>query len=224
MKKIFLSVLSIALVAGTMSSCGKTSKGKISEDWNVTKIEYTDSDTQSGTTTTSSSTTTINGTTLTRVSTNGGTTTTTNGTANKYTYTIKKDGTFEANTDVTYVTSGTGYTTTTNQVNKTTGTWSFVGKNKTDDFKTNERVVFNTLSSTGTTTTTYTSGSTSQTSTSSDTDTYKVGENSSIYTVKESTGKKLVLASEWDNSSSNINGSTTTTSSSKGSTTITLEK
>ncbi|HRO75173.1 MAG TPA: hypothetical protein PLP27_03375, partial [Crocinitomicaceae bacterium] len=152
------------------------------------------------------------------------TTDTNTGTANTYTYTIKKDGTFELNTDVTYVTTGQGYTTTSNQVQKQTGTWSFVGKNKTDDFKTNERVVFNTLNSTGTSTTTYSSGGTSQTSSSSSSNSYKAGENSDIYTVVESTGKKLVLSSEWDNTSSSTSGSQTSTSSSKGSQTITLEK
>lgn len=225
MKKIFLSVLSIALVAGTMSSCGKTSKGKVSDEWNLTKSEYTSSNTSSGTTTTSSGTTTITGTTLVDTQTSGGQTQTTNGTANKYTYTFKKDGTFEINTDLTYTNSGTGYTTTNNSVGTETGTWSFVGKNKADGFKTNERIVLNTLSSTDKSTTTTTYNGQSTTSNSSSSNTWKVGENSQILTVVESTGKKLVLSSEWDNTSSNTNSNNqTTTSSSKGTGTITLEK
>lgn len=216
MKKIFLGVLSIALIAGTMTSCGKTTTGKMSEEWKVTSIESTSSSTNNGTTTTSSSKTTISGTSLTQTSVSGSNTTTSAAVANVYTYNIKKDGTFELNTDVTV--SQTGYSQ--KRVNKQTGTWSFVGTNKTDSFKKNERVVFNTLTSTSTTTNT--SGNVS--STSSDSDSWKVGENSAIYTVKESTSKKLVLAQENNSTSSTTSGSSTSTSASSGTTTITLEK
>lgn len=223
MRKFFLGVCSIALVAGTMTSCGKTTKGKLSEEWNVAKIENKSTNiSSSGNTTTNSSVITIDGTNLTRVTTNSNGTTTTTGTVSKYAYIINKDGTFEIAIDVTYVTSGTGYTETTKQVRTTTGTWSFVDKNKTDEFKKNERVIFNTLSvaETNTSTLAYSGTTTSTTTSNSNSSSYIVGENSSIYTVEESTGKTLVLVREHSSSSTGSNG----TNSSSGSATITLEK
>ncbi|HRO76422.1 MAG TPA: hypothetical protein PLP27_09770 [Crocinitomicaceae bacterium] len=109
---------------------------------------------------------------------------------------------------------------TEHRVWKHTGTWSFIGTNKTDEFKKNERIVFNFLNISFTNATTINS----TTTTSSGTESYKVGELSMIYTVKESTGKKLVLFSETENVNSNTSGSSTSTSSSKGTYEITLEK
>ncbi|HRO76423.1 MAG TPA: hypothetical protein PLP27_09775 [Crocinitomicaceae bacterium] len=101
MKKIFLGVLSIAIVAGTMSSCGKTNKGKISEVWNITATESVDVNTSSGTTTTYTNKETVSNGILSEVYSNGSTTNTKTGTVKEYTYTIKKDGTFETIADIT---------------------------------------------------------------------------------------------------------------------------
>jgi hypothetical protein len=221
MKKVFVCALSALVLAAGVSSCAKTTKGKITEEWNVTSIAGNSSNTSGGTTSTSSFTTTVSGNAISNVSTSGGTTNTSTGTVAEYKFNINKDGSYEMKSDITYV-SGNN---TQREVSSEKGTWSFVGTNKTDEFKKNERVVFNTTSSTGTTTNTTTVGGATVTSTSSSSDSYVVGENSTIYTVTESTKDKLVLGVDRNNTSSSTNGGGTTTSSAYSSkTTITLEK
>lgn len=225
MKKVLVCALSAIVLTAGVSSCGKTTKGKISEDWNVTSIVENSSSTSGGTTTTSSSTTTVSGNAITTTTTSGGSTNTDAGTVNKYQFIVNKDGSYERNEDITYSETNSGTTQTKNYVFTEKGTWSFVGKNKSDDFKKNERVVFNTTSYEGKTTVTYTNSGVTTTSNGSYSGTFLVGENSTIYNVDESTSKKLVLTSESNSTNSSTNSSGTTSSSAdSGKTTITLEK
>lgn len=221
MKKVLVCALSAIVLTAGVSSCGKTTKGKISEDWNFTSLVGNSSSTSGGTTNSSSYSTTISGSTITSTETSGGTTDTENGTVAKYVMSIKKDGTYEISSDVTWIDGSYSQ----QEISTEKGTWSFVGKNKTDEFKKNERVIFNTTSENSTTTTKNNVGGSVVTNTTSGSDTYLVGQNSIIYTVVESTGKKLVLETEYNGTSSNTSASGTVTSSAySGKTTITLEK
>ena len=99
MKKLIVGALSIALLAGGMSSCKKgendpflslkSRKGRMAGEWTVTKLTSTEVDTPAGGTA-STSTTTVDGSTLTMVESSGGNSTTTNGTINTATMSIKK--------------------------------------------------------------------------------------------------------------------------------------
>ncbi len=219
MKKLIFSALSIALLAGGISSCAKSTKGKVSNDWKVDSYEVKTVDTdengdQTITTTTMSGNTVVKRTE--NVSSGSSTTTTQSGTLNSATFKIEKDGTWTMQRDYSYtMTPSPGVTVTKNTVETESGTWSFVGKNKEEDFKKNERVLFNTLSSTSTTTSVTTLGSSSTTTTTSDTDTYMTGENTMIYTVTESKSKELKLSSEaghtFSSGSNSTNNKTTTT-------------
>lgn len=240
MKKLILSVLSVALVAGTMTSCGKSSKGKMSNDWNV--ASYSDkSNTTQGNGDVSSTTEIGTATTfsITSSSSSNGTTNSsvTNGTINENSMTIDKDGTWKSVKTTTTVVTTTPFagatTVTTSKINvNSNGTWSFVGKNKTDEFKTNERVVFNTttVGTTGTGTAVTTFGGTSTTSSGSETisNNYKVGENSQIWTITESSAKSLKLSAETGGAQSDTQSSggssTTTTQNTSGTSEMVLEQ
>lgn len=202
MKKIIFGTLSVAFLAVAISSCGKSSKGKMANEWKITSYEKNDTQTSNGNQTVIKTSMTETG--VTRTTTNGGTTTTSTGTVNTNEMTIDKDGTWTSTQDISgsYVLLGTTYTTNT----KTTesGTWSFVAKTKGDEFKKNERVIFNVL--TETTTTTQSGGSTG---TSTDSYTYASGELVRVYTVKESKGKELEL--EMTTNNTNTSGSNNST-------------
>lgn len=213
MKKIFICTLSVAFLAAGLASCGKSSKGKMANEWKVTEYNSTETETESnGDKTVYTTTMTETSGTNTTASTSGGSTTTTTSTftVNTNEMTIEKDGTWTSTRDVSATSSGV----TTKMTMTASGTWSFVGKTKGDEFKKNERVMFNTLSETSTQVVSF--GGTSQTSTS--TDSYMTGENVMIYTVTESKGKELALEAEIGNS----NTSGGTTSSTSGKTTIKL--
>lgn len=221
MKKVFICTLSVAFLTVGLSSCGKSSKGKMSNEWKVTEYNDTRTETQSnGDKTVTTTTMTETTATMTEVDTpNGGSSTTTTSTAtiNANTMTIDKDGTWKATRDWTATQAlGGGITATTKVTESTSGTWAFVGKTKGDDFKKNERVIFNTLSESNTQTTTIGSGSPTTTTSS---DTYKTGENVMVYTVKESKKSELQLEAEIGNTST---FGSATPSSVTGMTTITL--
>lgn len=232
MKKLFVYGLSIALVAGA-ASCKKSSKGKMANEWTISSMETSSTDTDASGDKTSQ-TMTIDGTTIKIVYTDspsGGTstTTTTNGTVNNAKMTVAKDGTWSRDLSFTVVNETSfgsiTYTTTTEQTMTESGTWDFLnGVSK--DFKKNERVVFNTLDSKTTTKSTTTDGTTSSTTSDSDASTYAEGEMSSVMVIVESKGKELQMKSEESSTSSwsNTNGGTTTSSnsSSTGMTTVTL--
>lgn len=219
MKKIFICTLSVAFLTVGLSSCAKSSKGKMANEWKVTEYSETSTDTESnGDKTVTTTTMTESTVTMTTESTpSGGSTTTTTqtGTVNTNEMTIEKDGTWTSTRDITSTDEIFGVTVTTKMTMTASGTWAFVGKTKGDDFKKNERVLFNTLSATNTTVTTP-NGGTSTTSTS--TDTYMTGENVMVYTVVESKKDELQLEAEIGNTYT----SGSNTSSVKGKTTITL--
>lgn len=187
----------------------------MANEWKVTEYSSTGTNTESNgdktVYTTTMTETTYKSTTST--TSNGSTTTmTSEATVNANEMTIEKDGTWTSTRDISSTNNGVTQKTTTTA----SGTWAFVGKTKGDDFKKNERVLFNTLSETNTQVVSF--GGTSQTSTS--TDTYMTGEYVMIYTVTESKGKELSLEAEMGNSSTS-GGST---SSSTGKTTIKLSE
>ncbi|HRP53817.1 MAG TPA: hypothetical protein PLI97_09965 [Fluviicola sp.] len=207
MKKIILSTLSVALLSLGMVSCGKSTKGKMINDWNVKVYDYSSTYTDDdGDVSTSKYTMTDNALSGSSSYTpSGGSTMTSTytGTVSENSLSIKKDGTFEMKQNYSQVNSGTTYTT----VSSKTGTWSFVGKTKGDDFKKNERVIFNVLTDNESNTTT--SGSVSTTSTNADT--YESGEYTMVFTVVESKGKELKLEQVGNSSSKQNNDSPSTT-------------
>ena len=96
-------------------------------------------------------------------------TSTENGTVAAATWNIEKDGTWTRIIDMTFTVTEPTYSFSNQNVTTESGTWSFVGKNKTADLKKNERVVMSTLSSSSTVNSTYTVGGVSSTDTSTDT-------------------------------------------------------
>ena len=213
MKKIFICTLSVAFLAAGLASCGKSTKGKMANEWKVTEYNSTVTETESnGDKTVYTTTMTESTYTDKTATTSGGSTveSTSTATVNTNDMTIEKDGTWTGTRDISSTENGI----TTKVTMTVSGTWSFVGKTKGDEFKKNERVLFNTLSEI--TTTSISGGGLSQTST--DTDTYMTGENVMIYTVTESKGKELALEAEIGNSST----SGSSTSSTSGKTTIKL--
>jgi len=216
MKKLLIGALSIALVATSVTSCAKSSRGKMSNDWTVSSFKEVSTDASGS----NSQTRTVSGTETTISINDDGDVT--NGSISKNTYTIKKDGTWEAAMDYSFSGTTNGVTVATTTTTMRSGTWNFIGKNKTEDFKKNERIMFNTLSDKNTTTTKTTFGTTTQTSTSSDTDTYMAGENVVVYTVVESKKKELTLATDGKSTYSSSNGSSTTNGSTTSTSEITL--
>lgn len=179
------------MAAISITSCGKTTKGKITNEWRVVAY-YVD---------------VINGDTVSGSSTGDGV-----DTPNRLT--IDKDGTFtwtRGETTHGVVFGGSVYQTHKESMTQS-GTWSFVGRTRGDDFKKNERLLFTILSE---------SKISSQTgggnnpvfpdTTISSTQTYLTGEKVMIYTVVKSTKDELRLESE----SSHTSSSNGTTSSQK---------
>lgn len=204
MKKLFVYGLSIALVAGA-ASCKKSSKGKMANEWTISSYESTITSTTTNTGSpadTDVQSISSDGATLTITSSSNGTANDpVTGTVNAFTYTIEKDGTWSSLMDITTTQTidigGTVYTATTNSKEESTGTFDFLnGVSK--DFKKNERVVFNTLTSK---TTTVSSSDIPGSSSSTDVDdyTYAEGENSMIYVITESKKKSLILTSAENN-------------------------
>jgi hypothetical protein len=190
MKKNALIAFSLALAAIGIASCGKTTKGKVTNEWKVTSYEdeetYLISDGSQHVSIISMNETTV---TMTDKDTpQGGSESidSENGVMNKHEFSIKKDGTWSWMIDATFV-SGTA---SKNNKQEQTGTWSFMTPSKEDDFKKNERLIFNVLSSTGTETVTD-----NQSVIDSETyqGTYSSGENILIYTVKNSKNDRLEL-------------------------------
>lgn len=182
MNKLFLRLTGILILTTIAISCGKTTKGKLSNEWKV--IEYkeelyilnpnqnTYSNIVSGDDKALTFTTYSNAPPL------GPESYTVTQSVNKHELIIKKDGTWSLVRDCN---DGIH-----NSVLSSSGTWSFTGKNKAEDFKKNERIIFNTLSESQT----YTGNSSSNT--------YITGEKVHVYTVVESTAKKLKLFLEKD--------------------------
>lgn len=168
MKKIFYYTLCIAFCVPAITSCKKSTKGKMVNEWKVKTYKET----------------TPNGIFIMKDSPNE--------------ISIKKDGTWTWNRQ--YVYHGTIFGGSINVTGTTTntesGTWSFVGKTEGDQFKKNERVIFNTLSEKTTQKSVYSPNAMFQDNTTYKSNTYLVGEKAVIYTIVESTRKLLKLESE----------------------------
>ncbi|MNU99984.1 hypothetical protein D3C71_901370 [compost metagenome] len=192
MKRISIYTLSAAfLILLGITSCSKTTKGKMTDEWKVTSFRSVESVVNifndKYTTTFWTRDNTVLDESVTEQSGEAPSTQSQTGSVNKHEFTIKKDGTWTWTSDVTFVNGNT----TKNSSKLQSGTWSFVGKTKGDDFKKNERVLFNVLS---TTTTDVETANQVVVNDHTHTLTYSTGENSMVYTIKES--KKDLLEME----------------------------
>ncbi|MEX2485748.1 MAG: hypothetical protein WED10_14340 [Brumimicrobium sp.] len=224
MKKILIYSLSIMVVAGAAISCKKTSKGKMSNDWQLESwsetTTHTDDEGDKSVTTREASGSSYKETES--DTPNGGSTTTTvrSGTLNNFSLTIEKDGNWsrEFAYTMTYTEEqgGVDYTYVEDIQITESGTWNFLGN--VDEFKKNERVVFNTLNSQQVTdeTISYEIGGQMTTNTDTYTNTYKYedGDMADIMVVVESKRKELQMKSEEktvvNNSSNSVNYNTDT--------------
>jgi hypothetical protein len=227
MKKTLILLFVAALGAGTMSSCKKSNKGKLSGEWTVASMSETDASTSgnpSVTNTTVVSSTDGAAVSIVSSSTAVGSTDATNtGVINAATWNIEKDGTWSRTMDVTLSGTETGYTWTSSEAETTTGTWSFVGKDKSADFKRNDRVIFNTLTSVSASSDSYTvTGGNPVPSSSSDSYSWATGENQSTYVITESKKKELVLTQDGSSTWSDTDAGGTTSGSSTLMSTISL--
>ena len=189
MQKNVSYALSLALLVVGMASCAKSTKGKVTNEWKV--VSYSENDSFSNAGGQSGATiTTMTETTYTQdfTSSNGGMTSSnsSSGTVNAHELILKKDGTWSLIEDLTN-NQGNG---SSRNVTEQTGTWAFVGKTKGDDFKKNERLLFNILTKKRTSAYTVTQIVVNQ---FSENDTYLTGENVLIYTIKESGKKEMEL-------------------------------
>lgn len=226
MKKTLILLFVASLGAGSMTSCKKTSTGKLTGDWTVASYVQESSTTESGIT--SSSTQSNDGTTTTTTNTNASGSVSTTSTESE-TMVIDKDGTYtEVNTvvsteDYTDIFSGDVYgATVTTTITTTNGTWSLVKKNKAAEYKSHERVIFSGTGYDRATTAVFTpnaagtaDGEVAGTSTDnwSSTGLTTYTGDSYVVVVDESTKKELTisLADEYTVSSSDSDGTTTTT-------------
>lgn len=195
MKRTLFYTLSVAFLTAGMVSCGKTTKGKMVNEWKVTSQTETSTSVQSNGNKTEQTTTysenAVTKTTVQTPSIGPALTTSQTGIVNSNTLTIDKDGTWTWTQTILY---GSGNSTALS-TDEQSGTWSFVGKTKGDEFKKNERVLFNVLSAKNTTVQTSNGSAT----TNKTTDTYLTGENTMIFTVKESKKDELQMEAESKN-------------------------
>lgn len=198
MKKISIYLLSLGLAAAGMTSCGKTTNGKMSNEWKVTSMKSTETyinangDKQIATFS-------VEGTVVTDSddhypASGPATSSSKTGTMSTNDFTIKKDGTWSWIMDATY-TSNNG-TSSENEKVEMAGSWSFLSKSKGDDFKKNERVLFNVLTVKARTIKTENGAVADD---SSDELVYSTGKNTMIYTVKDSKKDRLELELEAEN-------------------------
>ena len=198
MKRITICLLSVTLLA----ACAKTNKGKLTNEWKITSYQdesyFTSSEGD-----VSNVVTTMTETSLSQshhMTDNGNTYDTSNeGTVNSHVLTIRKDGTWTWAKDITYASFDQQYSS------EQSGTWSFTGKSKGDDFKKNERILFNILSIKSKTV-----HISDQEVMSEDTKTFLTGENTMIYTVSESKRKELQLEFDHTMTYINLSGGTDT--------------
>lgn len=113
----------------------------------------------------------------------------TSGTVNVNEWHIEKDGAWTQTEE--YVSTDSS-TETTSRIEQS-GTWNFLGKNKGDGFRKNERVIFNVLAKRVKTVQKNQGAVISDDSTN---ETYLTGERTIIYTIKESGNKELKLELE----------------------------
>lgn len=190
MRKITVCILTLVFLAVGAVSCAKSNKNKVTNEWKVVSYEKTDDYTGSqGSTNSTKMSMNESSFTLRNVAMTNGVVDmdhTSGGSVNSHELSVKKDGTWSWIQDITYVYDNGS----SRKLVKETGTWSFVRKTKGDDFKKNERILFNV--STENVFTNQISGQVvvSENSTNK---TFLTGENIRIYTITESKRKELQL-------------------------------
>lgn len=193
MKRNTTLALSFALLAAIGSSCAKSTKGKLANDWKMSSLEGK----EAGKNITGDqwifrtvmNENTINLTNEFYPVNDSVETSYSSGIVNAYHFTIRKDGTWSRYREFVFPNS-TGSST---EITEESGTWSFVSKTKGDNFKKRERVLFNVLESSETRTqvlnqevvTDYTEHAS-----------YISGEKMMIYTIVSSSKKQLELEME----------------------------
>ncbi|MGV3612537.1 MAG: hypothetical protein ACO1N0_16380 [Fluviicola sp.] len=145
MKKASIYILSTLFLAAGISACGKTTKGKMSNEWKVTSMEsketYENSTGDKFVSTFSTTESTVTEVDEDYPAFGAPSTETKTGVMNTNEFIINKDGTWSWLIDATYPTADG----THQEIVEETGTWSFLDRTKGDDFKKNERVLFNVL-------------------------------------------------------------------------------
>lgn len=186
---LYIGILAITLVG--MTSCGKTTKRKLTNDWKVVSYfeeqEFNTSGGDRSVSTVSMTESTVSNTVIYEPSTGPGTTNSRTGEVKAHEFAIKKDGTWTYLQEINYPNNGFA----SYSLIKMSGTWSFLKKNKGDDFEKNERIHFNVLKSE---TREKNYSGTIVMSENSTESSYLTGENVLVYVVK--TSKKDALEIE----------------------------
>lgn len=195
MKRTLFYALSMAFLTVGLVSCAKTSKGKMVNEWKVSSQNESSTSVQfDGDKTVETVSYSENAVTRTTVYTPAiglQMETVQTGIVNTNELEIGKDGTWTWTKTILY---GSG-TSTELSTDIQSGTWSFIGTTKGDEFKKNERVLFNILSIKSTTIETNQGTITN----SSGSDTYLTGEKTMIFTIKESKKDELQMEAEGKN-------------------------
>ncbi len=196
MKALTIIALAAVTLSAGLTSCKKgendpflslsSRKARLAGEWTVSASSSTSSNTFGGTTTTSTST--YNGTTENSTYSSGGVSipSTTNYTIEMI---INKDGSF----------SRTTINSTDQEKYEETGSWTFAGKNKADEYKNKELVVFYTKK------TVYTDLANTANTSSQETTSVNDGETLIIDQLK---GKEIIFKSKSNSSSTSGNVST----------------
>ncbi len=132
-KVFFTAALSLSIIA-----CGKTTKGKLDGEWTVSSYESINTETGVGSTETS--TEKHDGSTLTTTHTIGSLTNQKTAKVLQHDINFKKDGTYSFVYQTEETKTVGGITTVTNETTNNEGVWNFVGTNKSEEFKKNERI------------------------------------------------------------------------------------
>lgn len=200
----------MALLVIGLASCGKSTTGKITNNWGVVSSEeertIINQDGDKGYLRTSFTETTIS--TYSENTPSGGTTTIqeSSGKVSANILNIKKDGTWIWNQEWTYEGIQGGLQVHTIIKTIQSGTWNFMGKSKGDDFKKNERIAFNVLKKS---TSFFQNQDQVLVSSGGNETSYLTGENMLIYTIVKSNNKELQLELEKSRQST-FNGETNT--------------
>ena len=201
MKKTIIYLFSILVISAGFSSCKKTNANKISGDWTISNF------TETSTSSSGSETVTIDGNVI---SIDDGSSVTT-GSVTSAAMSFDKEGTWTQSLGYNVDFSGTGFTAVITYTMENSGTWSFVGKNKSADLKANDRVVLSTLSSITTDVTAYTIAGVTTEDTNTSTETYNEGEETQTLLVESSSKSEFVCSANESNTST-YNGTTSTNS------------
>lgn len=192
MKKAIIYTLSVLFLAAGISACGKTTKGKLVNDWKVTsyleELEFVSTNGDKGTNTVSMTESSVTTSSVHTPVSGPGSTYSQTGLVKLHEWTIKKDGTWSSVQEIEFQ---NGNSTYNNKIEQS-GTWSFPRKTKGDEFEKNERVHFNILQSK-----TLETNSGQSALINSSEETYLTGEKVLVYTIKES--KKDALEMELAN-------------------------